>query len=237
MKKLLYIIEEALTTILWLGVTIMMLYIGPAGADGYAALQVGDSKYKKNDIWEQLPTGYESVRGLKGNAWMLSYTEQDVNWFGVPSDFRAAIKDYGQFTLGALWGDPDNPLCHTCSPTTSSHQTGTVQSIGLAWQPKYQWAPRRKAHLTIGAELYDAEWQAHFFHALDANQQARVYSGSAIMKSTGITGTLGVGARWDSLVVDFEYAAVNVEGKGQKWGGGGAYEGATIFVIGIVKEF
>ncbi len=197
----------------------------------YMSVSIGESRYKKNDIWEQNATGYESIRGMKSTAYMVGYVIEGKN-----SDWRFAYKDYGDFKLGALWGDPDNPVCHTCSNTTSSYQTGTVESFSIAWQPK-KTVLGIDFHATIGLEYYDADWIAHFFHAVDANQNDMAYSGSANIHSTDFTALLGIGARKGSVIIDFEYAPVNAEGKGQKWGGGGAYKGATMFTIGIIHEF
>lgn len=231
--KLLRIIEEGFTAIMWIASIAFVLSLNPEPAKAdYMSVSVGDSRYKKNDVWEQVSTGYESDRKFKSNTYMLAYLFERKNY-----DVRIAYKDYGDFHLGALWGDPDNPSCHTCSATTSSVQSGYARSIGIAWQPKYTFAPEKNIHLTFGAEYYSASWSAHFFHATDANQNSMVYSGTADIHTSKITASIGAGFRWRGIVGEYEYAPIGTEGKGQKWGGAGAFNGASMFTIGIVHEF
>lgn len=195
-------------------------------------LSTGESRAKKNDVWIQEATGYEAVKNHDANAYMLgAHGKAKIGKMEVP--VRVAYKNYGMASLAALWGDPDNPVCHTCSPTTSSYQTQRAESIGFALQPTWKMTDKLSLFLTGGVELGSVTWQAHFFHAVDANQQSRVYSGSADIHHTGIFGTAGIGMQYGNFIVNFEYSTICAEGKGSKWGGAGAFDGQTMLTFGI----
>lgn len=208
---------------------LLLMAMNPARAD-YLTMQAARNTFYGQDVWQQTVDGYDMTDRTETKGFMASYVFEEPN-----HNWRLAYHDYGRASRAALFGDPDNALCHTCTETTASTQFQEAKSISFAWQQKVDFL-NGEWHATLGANWYSTLWEYRGLKASPANAFNKSYDSYAV-HDIGLTYVAGIGAKYRSIVFDFEYTPVNAEGKNQVLGGGGAYKGIRSFSIGIAHTW